>query len=620
MYTLKQIRDLSSNAFFTAASASRTIDSEPKSIITNNTKTIHVLQPINSLWAAGLVNNIQTTNQKLASVDAARNVYLASSYSSNNTLVYDANGSSNTIVPLALNTDSNSACVLKFNQVGVPQWMVNVVGSNLVARTMDVDLNGNVYFGCAYSSNGPIIYNADGSVGFNVTTNVSGTFGGQGNLLIKYNSNGVAQWFTNVSDVYVSGGATQTIINTLTTNTQTNRVYASYRLAFSIGRLTLNNVSKGNISFTTNTNNVRYNAYLASFNMDTGELQWRIRMSELSQISSISIDSSTNVIIAGNYKENTSFGNTIITTSNDTTATTLRGIGGTSAGFLAKVDSNGTYLWHTTFDGSGNDDTALGTATDNSNNVYVCGRYGLGSSLNAYNSDISGSNIAFTYPTMRSSAAWLAKYSSNGQFTWGTYIDSAGVDNGQLIQVDQSQNVFLAGTYSGSANVYNASNVLAATQFTLSNTSGQGIFINCWGASGSAQYNMEIDGTGTDTMSGFAMANDGSFAVAGRYISSNVPSITFKDQITNVRIPIGSSNSTTDSSMYIAMNTESNQIYTLLSDLTSASYGLEKTFINPTNSTYTLRIFGSDMTFQTSIVIPPKGLKKLMWYDSWYPV
>lgn len=582
------------------------IESTETFVYSMNTSNMHVLAPINS-WTATIMNNTTLGNTKLVACDTNRNIYFASSYTGSNTILFDAFGSNNVIVPFA--TSNSVACVAKFNQTGNAQWMVNVVGSNLSARSLDVDTNGNVYFACSYTNDGPVIYNANGSIAYNVTVNVSGTGGGSGNMLIKYNSSGLAQWFVNAAD-NIGAGASALRINTISVNSITNSVYASYYLAFQLGNLYLNNSNVGRlINHTTDTNAVRYFSVLTSYNMDNGVLQWRMRTTENSSINSIATDTANNLYLAGTYK-----GSTTIFNNSNVQVAALRGTS-TSAAYLIKTTPSGVYTWNATCDGGGENDNGLTVVSDSLNNVYIGGRYGT-VTMPVYNSDIMGSNVAFTFSQQGSDVAWLVKYNSNGLFNWGTCVNSAGSDSGQFVQVDSLRNVYLAGTYNGQATVFNASNVSAGSGFTMSNSSGQGIFVTKWNESGIAQQNIVVDGVGTDSVSGFVIARDNTLVVRGRFSSSNAPNILINGSNIGLIIPAGTSNNTD----YIAkINPDVIPTYYLATDLTQGNNGLIKTFLNPTMSNAVIRIMNSnDNTVLSSATVGPLSLKKYMWYSRWY--
>jgi len=94
--------------------------------------------------------------------------------------------------------------------------------------------------------------------------------------------------------------------------------------------------------------------------------------------------------------------------------------------FVLKLDSAGAYKWHTFYGSAGNDDFGYGIAVDGSGNVYVTGtsQGNWGSPLSAY----SG-NADFFLLKLNSSGTyqWHSFYGSgNDDWGWGVAVDTSG--------------------------------------------------------------------------------------------------------------------------------------------------------------------------------------------------
>ena len=191
----------------------------------------------------------------------------------------------------------------------------------------------------------------------------------------------------------------------------------------------------------------------------------------------IAVDKSGNVYLAG-WSEST-WGSPVLPYS-----------GGDDA-FVAKLNSNGSLLWHT-FLGSSNHDHGNGIAVDGSGNVYVGGRsyadWGL--PVNSY----SGGTDAF-----------VAKLNSSGALLWNTFLGSSNIDYGNAVAVDGSGNVYLAGRsarywgypvnpYSGGADAF------AAKLNSI----------------GERQWHTFLGSSGTDYGNAVAVDGSGNVYVAGR--------------------------------------------------------------------------------------------------------
>ena len=170
--------------------------------------------------------------------------------------------------------------------------------------------------------------------------------------------------------------------------------------------------------------------------------------------------------------------------------------GGTDA-FAAKIDTNGSPVWHT-YMGSGSTELGYGIAIDINGNVYVTGRSGsltwgspvdahaggsyeafavkldasgnriwntfMGASSNDYGREIIADGIGNVYVVGYGNATWgsplqphaggydafAVKIDASGNRIWNTFIGSAKTDDGYGIGVDSSGNVYIAGQSDGS--------------------------------------------------------------------------------------------------------------------------------------------------------------------------
>ena len=118
-------------------------------------------------------------------------------------------------------------------------------------------------------------------------------------------------------------------------------------------------------------------------------------------------------------------------------------LGGTSVnGYLAKFNSIGNRLWATYYGGA-SADKIYSVATDNDGNVYVAG---TGYSQNLAYGGFQNTNNGLA-------DALLVKFDPNGNRIWATYYGGSGTDEGYTVTVDDSFNVYLAGTTNSTANI-----------------------------------------------------------------------------------------------------------------------------------------------------------------------
>ncbi|MGE0377212.1 MAG: hypothetical protein AB7I48_11215 [Planctomycetaceae bacterium] len=135
----------------------------------------------------------------------------------------------------------------------------------------------------------------------------------------------------------------------------------------------------------------------------------------------VEVDASGNVYVAGSFRGTADFGSTVLSSSSLVD----------QDGFVTKFNSSGTIQWAKSWGivGTGNagDDTGNGVGIDSSGNVYAMGyRAGTGGGFD------------------------LLKFNSSGTAVWSkTIAASAGVSSSMT--VDSSGNVFLAGSFTGTA-------------------------------------------------------------------------------------------------------------------------------------------------------------------------
>ena len=103
-------------------------------------------------------------------------------------------------------------------------------------------------------------------------------------------------------------------------------------------------------------------------------------------------------------------------------------------GFLAKIDSEGTLIWHTFMGGNGEDD-AYRILLDDEGNIYSCGYSNApwGDPLNPHTGD---GNFD----------PYIAKTDPNGNLIWHTFFGAAGDDIDASFQYGNSGNLLLGGT------------------------------------------------------------------------------------------------------------------------------------------------------------------------------
>ncbi|MEN8250728.1 MAG: SBBP repeat-containing protein [Bacteroidota bacterium] len=104
--------------------------------------------------------------------------------------------------------------------------------------------------------------------------------------------------------------------------------------------------------------------------------------------------------------------------------------------FLVAFSQNGTELWSKQF-GENGEDVARSITTDDSGNVYV-----TGTTTGGWNYDTWGYGIMF----YGYSDVYVVKFDNSGAFNWFTMFGGRYVDTAESITVDNSGNVYVAGS------------------------------------------------------------------------------------------------------------------------------------------------------------------------------
>ncbi len=203
----------------------------------------------------------------------------------------------------------------------------------------------------------------------------------------------------------------------------------------------------------------------------------------------ITVDASGNIYVTGYFADSAIFG-----------STTLTGNEGDNI-FVAKLDSNGNWLWVKKAGGTGYD-RGIGIAVDASGNSYV-------------NGDFSGT-VTFGSTTLTSkgnSDIFVAKLDSSGNWLWAKKAGGKGYDKGHGIAVDAGNNSYVTGIFEGSATFGSTTLINKSSEYYYD------IFIAKLDSSGNWLWAKNAGGTGTDWGHGIAVDASGNSYVTGYFDS-----------------------------------------------------------------------------------------------------
>ncbi|TNE43121.1 MAG: hypothetical protein EP343_34510 [Deltaproteobacteria bacterium] len=201
----------------------------------------------------------------------------------------------------------------------------------------------------------------------------------------------------------------------------------------------------------------------------------------------IAIDAQNNFYFVGFFTQTLNIGPSVQMTSK-----------GQSDGYVAKFNSKGEYLWHRQLGGTAQD-TAVRVRLDSRGNVYVAGRF--------------EDKVTFGSKTLTSAGkadGFLTKLDPTGKFLWTTQVKSAESTNISGFGFDRNDNVFITGTFTGSA-------TFGATQLTSSG--GSDVYLSKLNpTNGSWSWSKQFGGGAPTTSSQLDVSSkNGNIFLAGKY-------------------------------------------------------------------------------------------------------
>ncbi len=147
-------------------------------------------------------------------------------------------------------------------------------------------------------------------------------------------------------------------------------------------------------------------------------------------------DDQGNTYVAGSFQENSVFGDIVLTSS---------GIGDFEI-FVAKMDSNGNWIWAVSAGGIGYD-SCSDICLDKFSNLIITGSFeGPVSSFGSINLTISGSRDLY-----------VAKLDSNGNWLWARGSNGGYNNNSSAVDTDNMSNIYVSGLISSGISLGNIS-------------------------------------------------------------------------------------------------------------------------------------------------------------------
>lgn len=415
-------------------------------------------------WATKIDGSGDDYASNLA-VDASGNVYVTGSYT--NTVTVYSTG--DVIFETLDNAGSYAAFVVKYNTLGVAQWVTRIDGSSKdEGMDIAVDNNESVYV-IGYFFSSATIYST-GNVSFGTLS--SSGFGGEMGFLVKYNTLGVAQWMTKVEPYDDIRGCS------VATGSD-GSVYAAYNgMSFgrNVPRFLIYNSDGSQFAqqFIARQSRltciVKYNSF--------GLVQWATFIptyvansqgTESGFIQSVSIKADSSGSLVASMRHIDAMGTVVYNSDGKVFKIIAGGNGGDSPSnlyhinILLKYDSNGFCQWVTHTSGVSSLFSNHNIAIDSSDNIYkIFTTYNTDNSIISSNGSLFGNLSEFI--NIDSSNVAIVKYTPDGSVRWVTGLSSNDTMlAGSGLAVGSDQNVYVAGFASLNVNISNSDKSLLET-------------------------------------------------------------------------------------------------------------------------------------------------------------
>jgi hypothetical protein len=400
------------------------------------------------------------------STDSLGNVYVTGYFNDASLKIYDASAhkyidgvtSDLSLSNIGLLGTGNDVFIVKYDTSGNYCWATQMGGNSSDAGTsISTDSLGNVYVTGYFYDTSLNIYDAsahkyiDGGASDLSLSKVTG--GIQDTFIVKYDTNGVYKWATQM------GGTSWDIGTSISTDSLGNVYVTGYfnDTSLNIYDASAHKYNGGDSDLSlSNIGGTGQDVFIVKYDTN-GNYKWATQMGGTSYDvgNDISTDSFGNVYITGIFSDASlniydASAHKYAGGDSDLSLSIVGGIG--SDVFIVKYDTSGNYCWATQMGGIANDN-GTDISTDSLGNVYVTGSF-EDTCLNIYDasahkyagvatSDLSLSNIGGTgFDT------YIVKYDTSGNYCWATQMGGTATDAGTGISTDRLGNVYVTGGFS----------------------------------------------------------------------------------------------------------------------------------------------------------------------------
>jgi len=436
--------------------------------ITSNTANVTINLVI-AEWARSVsVGNVYYSRFYAVTKDASDNIYAAGSQVGDMSYTYGTGVSARGTGLADAGGGIGNAVLVKYDANGNALWARSVStggsghysGFNAVA----VDSSGNVY--AAGKQRGTNSFTYGTGVSIQSSNSTEETL-----VLVKYNSNGTAQWARSINTGHLG------TFNAVAVDSSGNVYAAGYQSNSSVL--------------------VKYNS--------NGTMQWMRSISTggSGRFIAVAVDSSDNIYVAGYQNGTSSF--------TYGTGVSVQGTYNYSNSVLVKYDSNGTAQWACSVSAGNGASGFKAVAVDSSGNIYTAG-YQNGTSSFTYGTGVFAQGTYSGTSDYNSNNSVLVKYDSNGTAQWACSVSAGnGASGFNAVAVDSSGSVYAAGYQSSTSSFTYGTGVSAQGAYD-----GNNVVLVKYYANGTAQWARSVSGgSGDSEFNAVAVDSSGNIYTAG---------------------------------------------------------------------------------------------------------
>ena len=315
-----------------------------KTYSTGFSNTSHILVKYNTngiyKWSTIITGN-SSTNEATICCDNNSNIIMSGFQFG--TMLYDIYNSNGTLAT-NLNIQNSGIYVVKFNSLGFAEWCTKIQDTNDAGGiSISIDKQNNIYvssntFYSSFPGENPLsIYSAN-NLGIPSLTFTLPISSGSDLFLAKYNTNGIAQWYSRI------GGIDSEFQSVIQTNSNNNIIITGQTISDTLQIFNSNNTTT-TPSSTITLSPVGLNIFLVNFDLN-GNAIWSTYLGTSNDEVSRPIvvnDSNNNIIVTGMYDA----GDIYFYKPNNTTpiqVLSLTSINNNNT-YLVKYNSNGLPIW-----------------------------------------------------------------------------------------------------------------------------------------------------------------------------------------------------------------------------------------------------------------------------------